>query len=341
VSSPPPPNPYLPGDPYARSSVYDDRGSNKFAIASLVLGICGGFLLGVAFAIVAFRQIRRTREPGRGLALAGLLISIAWVAVGGLLVAVLIHSTAHRDQSGVITGAGRLAVRSLRVGDCADGVDPHAPVREIQAVPCSSPHHLEVFATLTYPEASWPGDGVVNTEADGRCRDAIFANPPSPSRVTGMHVLYLHPTAEAWATGDRFLKCLALSDDERTGSIYDGNTVVPRALRTGQCIAKLATGADIMIVTLTSCTESHQGEVYAKLTFPSGPYPGDKAIVSGSEHRCQSVLDRLAVPSARLSGAHVFWFRPTEVAWALGDHGLTCVLDTPGGHTGTIVGVDS
>jgi hypothetical protein len=82
---PPPPPPYAypppPGVPYgaAPGPPYGGppRGTNGFAIASLVCSIVGcgvGSVLGIVFGHIARGQIRRTAEGGNGLAIAGLVV---------------------------------------------------------------------------------------------------------------------------------------------------------------------------------------------------------------------------------------------------------------------------
>lgn len=54
--------------------------TNVFAVLALVFGIIGG-LLGIVFGHVALSQIRRTGEAGRGMAIAGLALGYAYLAV--------------------------------------------------------------------------------------------------------------------------------------------------------------------------------------------------------------------------------------------------------------------
>src|SRR5665647_1627883 len=58
-----------------------DGGMNAFAMASLVLGLTGGSIIAVVFGHIARSQIRRTKETGGGLAIAGLVLG--YVAVAG------------------------------------------------------------------------------------------------------------------------------------------------------------------------------------------------------------------------------------------------------------------
>src|SRR6516165_12599321 len=90
-----PQDPFGPGDPFTRQHPLDPLGApddpdrpgypartgktDGFAIASLLLGLFGitviGAILGIIFGIVALRRVRRTGQPGRGLAIAGLVLS--------------------------------------------------------------------------------------------------------------------------------------------------------------------------------------------------------------------------------------------------------------------------
>jgi hypothetical protein len=55
--------------------------TDGFAIAALVFGILGVWILGFGFGIAAVRRINRGVRGGRGLALAGIWLSVAWVIV--------------------------------------------------------------------------------------------------------------------------------------------------------------------------------------------------------------------------------------------------------------------
>jgi Domain of unknown function (DUF4190) len=57
------------------------RPTDGYAITSLVFGIIGGWILGLAFGIAALRRINRGVRDGRGLALTGIWLSVAWLVV--------------------------------------------------------------------------------------------------------------------------------------------------------------------------------------------------------------------------------------------------------------------
>jgi len=80
-------------------------GTSGMAIASLVLGICGFFcvtpLIGLGLGIAALAQISKTRQPGRGMAIAGIILSVAWI-----LLATLLLTTGHFHITDGGTGSG-------------------------------------------------------------------------------------------------------------------------------------------------------------------------------------------------------------------------------------------
>lgn len=59
--------------------------TNGMSIAALVCGICGFFcvtpVLAVIFGFVGLNQIQRTTQRGRGMAIAGIVCGLAWIAV--------------------------------------------------------------------------------------------------------------------------------------------------------------------------------------------------------------------------------------------------------------------
>jgi hypothetical protein len=91
--------------------------NNGLAVASLVCS-CAGFVLfvpavlGVVFGFVARSQIRRSRgtQGGDGLAIAGIIVGFAWIALIVILVAV---NASNNNASGVDDLARLLAVGGI------------------------------------------------------------------------------------------------------------------------------------------------------------------------------------------------------------------------------------
>ncbi|GGJ73258.1 DUF4190 domain-containing protein [Glutamicibacter ardleyensis] len=59
--------------------------TNVFAILALILGLVTGFF-GIIFGHIALSQIKKTGQPGRGMALAGLIIGYVWLAFWVVLI---------------------------------------------------------------------------------------------------------------------------------------------------------------------------------------------------------------------------------------------------------------
>jgi hypothetical protein len=74
--------PYAPYNPYG---YVQQRGTSGMAIASLVTGICGFFcvtpLVSIGLGIAALSDISKTGRPGKGMAIAGIILSGLWIAL--------------------------------------------------------------------------------------------------------------------------------------------------------------------------------------------------------------------------------------------------------------------
>lgn len=88
-----PPPQQTPG--YYFPAYQQPRRTNGLAIASLVCGICGFLyvipaILGIVFGAVAVRQIKRDGTEGRGMAIAGMAVGTAWLALVALIIIVVV-----------------------------------------------------------------------------------------------------------------------------------------------------------------------------------------------------------------------------------------------------------
>lgn len=73
-------------------------GTNALAIASLVLSFTGvlcciGSFVAIALGAVGLNQIKQTRQDGYGLAIAGIVISVATLVVNIVVVTFMLHSS--------------------------------------------------------------------------------------------------------------------------------------------------------------------------------------------------------------------------------------------------------
>ena len=90
---PPPPSGYAPppeyGAPYPTGYGYppaQQSGTNSLAIFSLVASVVGllcgvGSIIGIGLGVIAINQIKKTRQGGYGLAMAGIVVGVASLVI--------------------------------------------------------------------------------------------------------------------------------------------------------------------------------------------------------------------------------------------------------------------
>jgi hypothetical protein len=221
---PPPYNPYPPQpyggwpyQPYPPPAA--NPGVNGFAVASLVLGITGGVPLSVIFGIVALVQMRTRAYRGKGMAIAGLVLSGVWVVGFATLIVVLIASAADRDSSGQLTEGGSVSAYQLRPGDCVNDLEERNNILSVRGVPCAQPHEGEVFASFAVSGSTWPGEASISQQAEDGCQDRFQAYAPNAD-AESLDLFSLQPTRQTWARGDREVICIAIDPaGKRTGSL--------------------------------------------------------------------------------------------------------------------------
>ncbi|MBG0852738.1 DUF4190 domain-containing protein [Streptomyces spinoverrucosus] len=218
--------PYGPQPPYGAWGPYPPPGLppvNGVAIAALVLGIlCFLPAIGLVLGLIALRQIKRKGERGKGMAVTGAVLS----TVGLALLTVSLSTGAVSDfWEGFKEGARESAIVSPDKGECFDSPNEslEGETYDVDVVPCSGRHDGEVFATVTLPGGTFPGDDHVTKVADDKCYalqgDYAMDNWALPDNVD---VYYLAPTRESWSLGDREITCVFGNADERgslTGSL--------------------------------------------------------------------------------------------------------------------------
>ena len=240
---PPPPPQYQPESPYQPVPQYTapqqgwpggqppyavvaqpNTSVNGFAVASLILGICGGALLSVIFGAVALVQIKRNGGRGKGMAIAGLALSALCLLVIGILVAVALATggtATDRDPvSGQVTEESSVSLANLSPGDCIESVAEDELRFSVPVVPCTEPHRSEVTAIETLSGDTYPGDEAVDEMSGNLCTDAAAAYAPTAMEAGELDVFYFPPNRTGWNRGDKTVICLV--DDpagDRTSSV--------------------------------------------------------------------------------------------------------------------------
>jgi Domain of unknown function (DUF4190)/Septum formation len=188
------------------------RSTNGFAIASLILGILGGVLLSVIFGIIALNQTKGGRQGGRGMAIAGLALSGAWMLLTVLAVALAI-----------IFDDGSVRATDIKPGDCIETAPADmARVEWLPKVSCDEPHEGEVYALLPVSGDTFPGQARLDDEYEKKCVTELDTYSRNASADPAYQIYVLYPTQETWDQGHRrVVTCLTSTSDKRTGSVKE------------------------------------------------------------------------------------------------------------------------
>jgi hypothetical protein len=193
-----PPPGYYPPPPAPKT--------NWWAVVSLITGVIGMVLLSVIFGIVGLNRAKYG-QGGRGLAIAGLVLSGLWVLGAAALVVFLL-----------IVGKGTVSATDVKVGDCLKEIPGNSKVFTVDTIGCDETHAGEVFAVLTMPEGDFPGQSAIDAYQN-KCEPALASYAPSAITDDSVQLYVLYPTEETWKQGDRAVTCVATLDPPRTGSL--------------------------------------------------------------------------------------------------------------------------
>ncbi|MET9565713.1 DUF4190 domain-containing protein [Streptomyces tauricus] len=215
--------------PYAAPAPF-----NGLAISALVLGVlCFLPLVGLVLGLVALGQIKKKGERGKGMAIAGIVLS-------GLGTAILALALATGGAAGFWEGfkegardaGGSGAVFSLEKGQCFDteGGSLEGMAYDVDTVSCEGEHDGEVFANFPLPDGGYPGDDAVTETADDKCYSLQYAYAMDSWAVPDdVDIYYFTPTSDSWSFGDREISCVFGNMDEKgtlTGSLRQDATTL-------------------------------------------------------------------------------------------------------------------
>ncbi|MBA2444407.1 MAG: hypothetical protein H0V49_03650 [Nocardioidaceae bacterium] len=220
--------PVYPGGGYDGAA--PAAGWSGWAIAAFVCSLIPflGILAAVPLAIVALVKISKTRQRGKFLAIAAMIISVLWwVGAVGLGVA-WFNNTAGRDDQGVIVEAGRLELQQIRAGDCVEipslsDSEVEVSAYEISGLPCDEPHNAEAVAVIEIQGEEFPGGAALDAESALLCQAKYSESFPTdfPAGVISFRLV---PTEDVWNDegGHRSI-CFAVKSDysDMEGSVTD------------------------------------------------------------------------------------------------------------------------
>ncbi|TWD81155.1 uncharacterized protein DUF4190 [Kribbella amoyensis] len=234
----PPPHglPPYPGYGFGAQLV---RRTNPVAIAALAVGLCGLFFppaapVGVVLGIVALVQLRKTSEGGTGQAVGGMvaggLFSVVW---GGLLaLAIVVGSTeddyyssseptapssseptapsSSEPTAPSSSSPDALYIDDLIVGQC---FDDGAEEDEVVPLSCAGPHDGEVYAVVTLPAQTWPGEREVSKQSGKACDREFQPYVGIGVDDSELETATWYPRLASWSRGDRSVYCAAYGPD--------------------------------------------------------------------------------------------------------------------------------
>ncbi|WP_107066575.1 DUF4190 domain-containing protein [Kitasatospora sp. NRRL B-11411] len=180
-------------------------GTNRLALWSAISGVFGLVPFALGFGVFGLMQTRRSGQPGRGLAVLGLVTSVLWT---GVLVNVVAAPGVgvDRDSTGRVSTAQYSSVFDMRSGDCftwaplaADG-----SVEMVRLVPCAQGHDAQVYGA---PSLAMMADSLIEAAAEDACADAR-AGRELPA---GVRLGLIYPDRTSFAKYDRRVVCYTSS----------------------------------------------------------------------------------------------------------------------------------
>ncbi|MFI8961051.1 DUF4190 domain-containing protein [Streptomyces sp. NPDC053493] len=226
-ASPGPYGPFGPAGPYGPQSPYGAprKTTNGLAVASLVSGVvCCLPPLGLVFGLIALPQIKKREQSGKGLAVAGIVLSsLATLLVIVGLVTGGIGEAWRGFKKGVDEAAASESPFGLRKGDCfrVDG-KLESYTTDVKTVACGKPHEGEVTGSFKLTGfTKWPGEDAVDDVAEERCQEINDAYALDRWAVPeDVWTYYYLPTSVSWRAGDRTVTCSYATDKAPfTGSL--------------------------------------------------------------------------------------------------------------------------
>ncbi|MFE9647967.1 DUF4190 domain-containing protein [Streptomyces sp. NPDC006365] len=182
---------------------------NGFAIAALVLGIlCFLPLIGLILGVIALAQIKKKGEHGKGMALAGVILSGLGTA---FLAFAFASGGAAEFWERFKEGAQEGTAFSVDKGECFDTPEGslEGVAYDVDKVPCADKHDGEVFANFQMGDGSYPGDAAITEAADEKCYTLQPAYAMDSWAVPdNVDIYYFTPTRQSWGLGDREISCL-------------------------------------------------------------------------------------------------------------------------------------
>ena len=238
---------------------YPPQQTNGLAIASLVTSLTCIWPVGLVLGIVSLVQISKRHDRGRGMAVAGVLLSVLGMMFTMLVVIGFIADgsrSADGPTSGPRAPRGTTSWHDLAKGDCynpapGDGKDTEE-IGWVAKLSCTLPHHSEVAGFARIPAAAdggYPGEAEIRRAADALCAPVLSEYAlDSWALPDGVSVAYLYPTRPLWKASGGQLTCIFEDPDgTHTGSVRtDRNSLTAAQLGYLEAVAPFNDAVDAM-----------------------------------------------------------------------------------------------
>ncbi|MCC6498181.1 MAG: septum formation family protein [Propionibacteriaceae bacterium] len=271
---------------------------------------------------------------------------LLWLGIAVLLA--LAGCTAAAQQPDVPTGATSPAasaspapepVAQLTVGDCTGPVDlTGASISNLQAVPCSQPHHYEVHATIPLTGDVYPGADRLADRATAECAPSFVEYVGVEPEYGRYGSAYLVPDEAAWGLPEnRAITCLVGSPDGGlVGSAEGDYLVFPKI---GECTGPQNVPA--LEVEIIDCALAHNYEVFATKNITTKAAPTRAELDKLFNSVCQSGFKEFVGIDSGKSKYEVTYFLAGADVWTkVADHRIVCSAGSPdGGIKGSLEGV--
>ena len=146
-------------------------------------------------------------QGGRGMAIAGLVLSGLWV-LGIVAVVVFL----------LLFDKGTVSAADVEAGDCLEELPASGLVVTVDTAPCGEPHTGEIFSVMTMPDGHFPGQSAIE-DYQNRCAPELAKYSPAAANDPGVGLFVLYPSEDSWGQGDRTVTCIATTDTPRTGTL--------------------------------------------------------------------------------------------------------------------------
>jgi len=178
-----------------------------------VCGILPTFVLGLAFSVVGLVRTGNPLRRGRAFAVAGVVLSLAWVAGFAAL-------GAYADHQQATTPAVTVHWYDLAVGDCflLPPMTGQTTVTSVLKVSCKQLHNAQIVATVQPYNADYPGNSTILDQSVAMCRTAVvnYLNRP----LGRLRYAAFAPGQTRWEAGYKTGTCLLFDPDRNfTGDI--------------------------------------------------------------------------------------------------------------------------